>query len=315
MTHDHQHDRDAARGMALMIVAVLIIPGMDAAAKYLSATLSPVQIGFLRYLVQSVLLLTIVTVLRRSLTTPAMLRAMGRFAFGGMCIAIASVTLFWGLQYLPLANAIAIFFVEPLILTILSAVFLGEKVGWHRSLAVAVGLVGALIVIRPNFAMFGWASVLPLIAATAFAALMATLRAMPAGLDTLRIQTVTGLFATLLLGALLLTGHLAGVELLSYTAPSAWEWSLLLAVGVVATAVQAMMTLAVRLAQASLLAPFQYLEIISATIYGYLIFDEFPDGLTWLGTAVILTAGLYVVHRERRLAKARARAGRLVPLG
>ncbi|GAB5377898.1 MAG: hypothetical protein AcusKO_43600 [Acuticoccus sp.] len=169
-----------------------------------------------------------------------------------------------------------------------------------------------MIVIRPNLALFGWATVLPLIAAVAFAGVMATMRAMPAGIDTLRIQFFSGSFAMLFLGVVLFIGHLSGIELLTFHHPTRFEWMLLLTVGFIATLVQAMMTLAVRLTQASLLAPFQYLEIVGATAYGYFIFAEFPDELTWLGTAVILAAGLYVIHRERKLARARAR---LMPLG
>lgn len=300
-------DRDSARGMALMTGAMLIVPGLDATAKYLGETLSPFQIAFIRYAIQSVILLVIVTVMGRSLITPLTIKALPKFVLCGMFTALAAGSLFWSLQYLPLANAIAIFFVEPLILTAFSAIFLGEKVGLHRMSAVVVGLLGALIVIRPNFALFGWAAVLPLIAAVAFAGVMTTLRSMPAGLDSLRIQTMSGAFATLFLGLVLFTGHFSGVEVLTLAPPTGFEWSLLVGVAAVATIAQAMFTLAIRYAEASLLAPFQYIEIIGATAYGYLIFGEFPDGLTWLGTAIILASGLYVIHRERVRAKARVK--------
>lgn len=314
LTSQHQIDRDASRGMALMTGAMLIVPGLDATAKFLGETLSPFQIGFLRYLVQTLILLGIVALLRRRLFTPETWRAMPRFALCGVLIAVSVGSLFWALQYLPLANAIAIFFVEPLVLTAFSAIFLGEKVGWHRMSAVVVGLVGALIVIRPNFAMFGWAAMLPLLAAFTFAGVMTTLRAMPAAIDTVRIQTFCGGFAALVLGVAMIVGHFLQVKLFTFVPPTTNQWLILVALGVVATIAQAMFTLAARFAQASLLAPFQYLEIVMATVYGYFIFDEFPDALTWLGTTIILSAGLYVVHRERRLARARARL-RQMPLG
>ncbi len=300
--------------MALMTGAMLIVPGLDATAKYLGESLSPFQIGFLRYLVQTLILLVIVTVLRRPLFTPDTRRAMPQFALCGALIAVSVGSLFWALQYLPLANAIALFFVEPLILTAFGAIFLGEKVGWHRTSAVAVGLVGALIVIRPNFAMFGWAAMLPLVAAFTFAGVMTTLRSMPVSIDTIRIQTFCGGFAAVVLGIGMVVGQVLDVKLLEFTPPTSTQWMILIALGFVATIAQAMFTLAARYAEASLLAPFQYLEIVGATAYGYLIFHEFPDGLTWLGTAVILSAGLYVIHRERTRAKARARL-RQMPLG
>ena len=310
---EHQIDRDAARGMALMAGAMLIVPGLDATAKYLSATLSPIQIAFLRYLIQSLILVAIVMVMRRPLVSHATIALMPKFALCGAFIATAAGALFWTFQYLPLANAIAIFFVEPLVLTAFGAIFLGEKVGIHRASAVAVGLLGALIVIRPNFALFGWPALLPLVAAVAFAGLMTTMRSMRTGMDALRVQTISGAFATLFLGIALLVGHLGGVSSLTYVAPTSAEWTILVAIGIIATATQAMFTLAVRFAEASLLAPFQYLEIVGATAFGYLIFEEFPDELTWVGTAIILAAGLYVIHRERVRARARMRA-RQMPL-
>lgn len=291
--------------MALYIAAMFLVPTLDAGAKLLGETLEPVFIAFMRYVIQTVLLLAILTALRHPIITGTR-ASMPLLIQGGALQAVAIASLFWALQYLPLANTVAIFFVAPLIMTIFSAVFLGEKVGWHRTGAVMVGLLGALVVLRPNVALYGWAALLPLLTAVTFAGAIITLRKVSAGLDPFRVQVTTGAFATLVLGAAVLIGHPAGVTLLSAAWPTTFEWTILIGIGVVATVAQTLVTRAVKLAEASLLAPFQYLEIVGATLLGYFIFSEFPDALTWTGTAIILSAGLYVIHRERRLARVAA---------
>ncbi len=296
--------------MALFCTAMLIIPAIDACGKLLVATISPFEVGLFRNLIQTGILVTALTLMGRAIVTPEVRLYLGRIALCGVCLATCGGFMFWGLQSLPLANAVAIFFAEPLILTIFSVIFLGEKVGWHRSLAVLVGLVGALIVIRPNFAAFGWAALMPLVAATLFALAMTILRSLSGRVDAMRIQAMAGVFGSISLSLLLLVGGVLGAEILQFRTPQGVEWLLLLAVGLGATGVQLMMTVALRLAEASMLASFQYLEIVGATAIGYLVFGEFPDALTWLGTAIILASGLYVVHRERRRALERRLAAR-----
>lgn len=296
-------DIDPGRGMALMASAMLIAPGMDAIAKLLATDLPPFQVGFLRFLLQTVLLggVLLLGSRRRAFAVPR--AAMPKLALAGALIGLAIGFLFWSLASLPLANAIAIFFVEPLILTLFSALFLREAVGWHRLSAVGVGLVGAMIVIRPNWANFGWVALLPLLAAVFYAGQLTVIRSITAQLSGLRVLFYSGAFATLFLGLALLAGDGAGAPHLSWKAPPRDLWGLVLGLGVLSAVSHLMITTAFRMTQASILAPFQYLEIISATIFGYLIFGDFPDILTWLGTAIILAAGIYVFHRERRQAR------------
>lgn len=296
-----------------MIAAVLAVPSLDAIAKFLGASMSPLQIAFIRYCVQTVILFTVLTALRRQIATPAVVAALPRLTFMGALMAGSVATLFISLLYLPLANAIAIFFVAPLILTGFGVVFLGERVGWHRRAALAVGLFGTLVVLRPNVTEFGWAAVLPLFSAAGFAGVLTVLRSMRGSLDPLRTQAVSGAFATAFLGVGCALGIASGVPVLALTMPTGQEWILLLLLGSLATFFQFLFTLAVRLAEASLLAPFQYLEIFAATVLGYVIFDEWPDALTFCGTAIILAAGLYVFHRERRLGLMAEKAKPRVP--
>lgn len=292
-----------------MVTAMLVVPAMDAIAKVLTADLSPFQIGFLRYAIQTLLLALVLVALalvrRRAFAVPR--TALPKLALAGVFMGSGIGSLIWALTFLPLANAIAIFFVEPLILTLFSALFLRETIGLHRLSAVAVGLLGAVIVIRPNWALFGWASVLPLVSALSYAALLTTIRSITAHLDGLRVQFYSGAFAGLFLGLALFVGNAAAVPVFTWSAPAPTAWGLLLVLGVTATITHFMITIAFKTTQASILAPFQYLEIISATLLGYLVFGDFPDALTWLGTAIILSAGGYVFHRERQHARHRRR--------
>lgn len=286
-------------GMLFMILAMLVVPGMDALAKLLTDTLSPGVIALGRFFFQTLLLLPLMLVLRRPLLTTRW----RLHALRGALIALATLLIFWAFQYLPLANALAIFFVEPLLLTLLSALFLGEKVGVRRLTAVVVGLVGALIVIRPNWQAFGWATVLPLGTAFCFAGYLALTRHAAAAEDALTMQFWVGIFGALFMLAALVLGTLLEIRILAVTLPVLADWVLLVGVGVIATVSHVLIAVAFRRTSASLLAPFQYLEIVSATLLGYLLFGDFPDALTWLGTVVIIGAGLYVFFRERQLSR------------
>lgn len=294
--------------MIFMIVAVLVVPGMDALSKMLTDWMSPGQIALLRLGMQT-LVLGGALVWRRDLRWPdGGPRMLVNLAVAGLFIAGSILSMIWALSVLPLANAIAIFFVEPLILTLFSALFLGERVGWRRVAAVTVGLCGAVVVIRPNWAAFGWHALLPLATATFMAAYLSATRHLGARLGGLVLQTwaggFAGLFAALALGA----GLVFGLEPLSVGPIPTVAWPLLVGLGLLASVAHLMLTLAFRRAEASLLAPFQYLEIISATALGYLIFGDFPDALTWTGVAIILASGLYVFHREGRAARRERRA-------
>lgn len=289
---------NAETGMLLMTGAMLLVPTMDVFAKLLSDTQSAAQVAFCRFLFQTTVL-AIILLMARQLRWP---RGHLRHLVGaGGLIGAAIVLFFWAIKYLPIANAISIFFVEPLILTIFSAVFLGEKVGWRRVLAVLVGLVGAMVVIRPNWSAYGWPAVLPLGTAFCFAGYLIIIRHMSSSLSGVQTQAWIGFFAMLALGGVLLVGTVWPAEPLVFHPAGVHELTLLLGLGLVATIGHFVIAQAFRYAPASVLAPFQYLEIIGATILGYLVFDDFPDAMTWLGTGIILAAGLYVFNRERRL--------------
>lgn len=282
-------------GMAFMIAAVLVVPFGDALSKSLTGILNPFEIAFWRYVFQMLVLGIVVLAFRRKL----MRGPWPLLILGGLTSAATLAALIGAFVTMPIATAIAIFFVEPLILIVLAGPFLGERAGWRRYGAVAVGLAGAVIVIRPSWDIFGWASILPLIAATAFAGNAIVIRRLSPVMDAISIQFWFALVAVVALGAGLLAS--GGFDLVALESDFDWlgPWGQLVFMGALSAFTFFLFSEAFRRTPASTLAPFQYIEIIGATIVGYVFFGDFPDLWTWIGTGVILASGLYVFHRER----------------
>jgi drug/metabolite transporter (DMT)-like permease len=209
---------------------------------------------------------------------------------------------------MPMAEAIAIFFVEPLILTLLSGPLLGERVGWRRYLACVVGFGGAMLIIRPSFAEFGWLAAAPLAAALCFALYLALTRRHALRLDPVSMQLWSGVAGAAVIGALLLVGHAMGSTFFRVAPVGTETLWMMLGVGAFATVSHFFIAAAFARAPASVLAPFQYLEIITAVLAGYLAFGDFPDAVTWAGIAIIVGSGLVIFHRER-VASRRAATG------
>ena len=302
-------DRQVEFGILLMVLGMLLIPGIDAIAKFLSDSVPPGQVAWSRFLFQSLYLLPFVLLgggLRPGRDSG---RDLGWQALRGMLIALATLFFFWGLKYLPLADAISIFFVEPLILTLLAAVILKEPVGWRRLGAVALGFVGALIVIRPSFQVFGWPAVLPLCAAGCFAFYLLLTRRLVRSGDAIAMQFLSGIFGGLTLSLALGIGAAGSIAVIDPVWPTVSEWALMALLGLIATSGHMFVVHAFRRASPSILAPFQYLEIITATLLGLLVFGDFPEPLTWLGVAIIIASGLYVFQRERTLRRQAEQAG------
>ena len=284
------------RGMILMAAGVLMAPGIHAVAKGLGDVLSPGQVAWFRFFFQFVFLLPLVLIGHRGrLPWPSPTHAVR-----GFLLASATMAFFWALTYMPLADSAAIFFVEPLILTLMSALFLGERIGWRRVLAVVVGFIGALIVIRPSFETVGAPALLPLIAAICFALYLTITRAAARAEDARAMQSWVCFFGMLALSLTMAASMTMGWAAMQPVWPRLDSWGWLLLLGLIATVSHMLAIRAFRLAPASVLAPFQYLEILGATFLGAVIFDDVPDLLTGLGIAIIIGSGLYVFHRERR---------------
>ncbi len=283
-------------GILLMTAGMLVIPGIDAIAKFLSDDVAAGQVAWGRFLVQSLILLPFVLLRKRA--ADAFRRPFVHFA-RGFLIAMATLMFFASLKYLPMADAIAIFFVEPFILTLISAVFLGETIGWRRIGAILVGFIGALMIIRPSYAIFGLPALLPIGAACCFAIYLALTRSLAQGADPVIMQLTAGLSGLLVMSVALVAGGSMDIAVVTPVWLSPDHWTLLILLGLIGTIAHLLVVNGFKRAPASLLAPFQYLEIISATLLGFFIFGDFPDPLTWVGIAIIVGSGLYVLHRER----------------
>lgn len=293
-----------ASAMAIMVTAMLFLPTMDAIAKYLANTegISPTMTTFTRFVFQSVSLFLVLLLLPK--------RALGNKrnilinVLRGLLVGTAVMIFFTAIKYMPLADAIAIFFVEPLIVLLLSPYLLGEEVGWRRRLAAMVGFSGAILVIQPSYENFGPVSLMPLLTAFFFALYLILTKKSGAKDDPVMMQFYSGIGAILTLSVVMVFGQVLGFEDFSPSIPTTQtSILLLLLIGVIATVGHMMIVIALTKAPASTLAPFQYVEIIVATVLGLLVFAEFPDLLQWCGIIIIIGSGLYTFWREQKLEK------------
>ena len=291
--------------------AMLVLPVMDVLAKLLGQVMSPLQVTLSRFLVQAVLALIAALVIGNpgTLLPPRL----GLHFARGLCLAGATLAFFTALKVMPIPDTLGIFFTEPMILTALSTIFLGERVGWRRWSAVLVGFAGALFIIRPSWSAFGIYAALPLGAAFLFAGYLLLTRRLSEEGSMLAAQFVTGIAGTIVLGALLVLGTAAGLAGLSATLPQGIEWTYLCGIGAISFVAHGLVVLAFQRAPASVLAPFNYMEIVSATALAYAVFGDFPGGSTWIGIALIVASGIYIAHREHQIARARKKPARDLP--
>ena len=283
----------------MMIIAMLLLPGMDAIAKWLAGSISPGQISWSRFFFQLILLAPFIFRQRK----PWLTATLYLHAIRGGLIAAATALFFSGLIYLPIAEAISIFFIEPMLVTLLSVVFLRERIGIRRLSAIAIGFCGAMIIIRPTFSEVGWPVMYPVGAALCFSFYILLTRKLVRYEEPVRLQFFAGVFGCLVMSIALFAGTVGQFDMLTAVYPTTGQWLLLGGLGLIATVGHLLVVYAFRHAPVGMLAPFQYVEIIGATIYGLLLFNDFPDLMTWAGILIITGAGVYIFHRESRLAQ------------
>jgi drug/metabolite transporter (DMT)-like permease len=289
-------DRPLA-GILLMIGFCILAPLGDALAKLIGAAIPLVQLLAIRFAIQSVLLLPIMAAQGQM---PALSRRfLGLTLLRTILHIIGIGAMFISLRYLPLADALAIAFVMPFILLLLGRYLLDEEVGPRRLTACTVGFGGTLLVIQPSFAEVGAPALLPLVVAVAFALFMIVTRHMTRTVDPVSIQAISGIQATIILFALLAAGSGTEFQFLATITPDSYYTWLLAAIGIVGTVAHLMMTWSLRFAPSATLAPMQYLEIPFATLFGWLIFSDLPNGLALAGILITMASGLYIVFRER----------------
>jgi drug/metabolite transporter (DMT)-like permease len=293
-------------GILLMLGFCVVAPMADSLAKLLGQAMGVVQLVTVRMVLQVVLLLPLVWWMGLTLRMTG--RVMRLTAIRSVLHVAGIGTMFLALRYLPLAEAIAIAFVMPFIMLVLGHLVLGEEVGHRRIIACCVGFAGTLMVMQPSFAEVGWPALLPLGVALIFALFMLVTRQIARETDPIALQVVSGIIASAILVPVLVLSSPFALPGFETTMPEGNAWLLLLAMGALGTGGHLLMTWSLRFAPSATLAPMQYLEIPVATFFGWLIFNDFPDGLALAGIGVTISAGLYIIFREQSVSQSARRS-------
>ena len=289
-------------GVGLMLGFCIVAPMGDAMAKILGQSVPLGVLLFVRFAVQAIVLIPLVLLTGRHWKMRGRLLRLTALRTALHIVGIGAM--FSALQYLPLADAVAIAFVMPFLMLLLGKYVLGEEVGPRRIYACIVGFIGTLLVIQPSFANVGLPALLPLVVAVVFSLFMLVTRQIAKETDPIGLQAVSGVMAVVFMAPLLWLARDSGFAPLELIRPNSTEWSMLIAIGLLGTFAHLLMTWSLRYAPSATLAPMQYLEIPFATIIGWLVFRDLPNGLAALGILVTISAGLYIVIRERANARA-----------
>ncbi|MBA4786327.1 MAG: DMT family transporter [Rhizobiales bacterium] len=296
----HAPTASIVNGLLLMLLAMLVAPLIDTFSKLATDTTSPTMITAGRFVFQAIFMLPIV--IWHGLWRSFSWRMSTFHAIRAALITVGMICFVATLAVMEVADAVAIFFVEPMILTVLSSIFLKEVVGWRRYTACGVGFLGAMIIIQPSFADIGFVALLPIATAFCVAVFALMTRALARYENPWAMQFQMALWGIPISAALLAIGSGSGIAFMAPSTPDVTTVAWLVGVGFFATLSGVLAVYAYRVAPASILAPIQYFEIVSATLFGWLIFGDFPDGTKWLGIAIVVGSGLYIIWRERRAA-------------
>lgn len=296
-----------AVGLLCAIGAWFMFSLNDVGIKFLSGDYALHQIVLVRSIVGLTLTLAIIMPLEGGYSLMKT-RYLSIHCIRGFCVVLANMTFFVGLSVISLPEASAIFFVAPLFITALSVLFLGEKVGLHRWMAVVIGLAGVVIMLRPGTDAFQYAAFLPLFAAFAYACLQVLTRKIglkeKASTMTFYIQLVF-VVVSVLFGLAFSDGRYANPDNVAldflfrpWIIPRPLDWVIMISLGVSSGIGGYLVSQAYRLCAAAVVAPFEYLALILAIFWGITLWDEWPDLVAWLGISLIFASGLYVFWRE-----------------
>ena len=270
----------------------------DALVKYASQTMPPAQLIFVRGVMASVLVLAVAQAMGATRRIREIAR--GWVAVRAVVDAIATVLFLVSLFHLPLANATAINMASPLIITVLAAVFLGERLGLSRWVAVGIGFLGVVLIIQPQAEGFNDYALVCLLSTVLLSVRDIVTRRVHAGVPSILVTLSNTVAVTLLAGGLSL------VE--GWRAFTAFEMGLLAVVAVFLSAAYYLIVISTRRGDLSLIAPFRYTAILFATVAGFAIWGDTPNALAWCGIALVIASGIYVLRVSRR-----ARAAPVTP--
>jgi len=285
-THSDRQNLPVA--IAYIVAAAILIPISDAFAKQLTSSLASAQVAWLRYAAQTAFLLPFV-LWRFGLAAFVPRNPMAQ-AIRGVLIAIIVLCFFASLSRIPLADTVAVFFVNPFVITALSPLFLGERVGVWRWSAVAAGFAGTLLIVRPGFATVELGTLYALAAGCFYAVFVLVTRRIAGQDPALKTTFLTGLGATIVIG---MVAPFVWAPVEAVHVPN------IVLMGLLGTGFSLFVIFAYERAAASQLAPFGYVEIVAAALIGWIAFADFPDAVSWMGITVITGSGLVIAWRER----------------
>ena len=289
MSNSPATQRGTLIGIALMLSAMASLPFLDVCAKILGRQGIPVmEIVWARMAFGS--LLTLPFALKIAGPRGLLPNRPVYHSFRAAFLIAATGFFFWALHYLSIADCLSIFFVQPLIVTMLSPVVLGEHVGIRRWIAVVIGFIGTLIIIRPGFQEISPGQLLALGAGTSLAIYMLMTRKI-SGENHAMVTTFHTSFAGAIIASV--------IAWFVWQTPTASQWGLFVLLAFIATFGHFLIVRAYDYCEASLLAPLAYTEMIMATAAGWWFFGDFPDRWTFLGVGILIACAIYISVRER----------------
>ena len=275
------------KAIVLNLSAWVMLPIMDGFAKHLSSTLPVLQITWSRYFFTVLIVLPIMLIFfRKNFTWTEKPKLQ---LIRGLLLFCANILFFYSISIISLAKALTLAFIAPLIVTTLSPVLLGEKVGFRRWAAVITGFLGSLIVIRPGFVELNLASIAALGTGVLYGFYLIVTRKLHNSDHPLLTLLLTGVVG-LVIGSIIMPSI--------WVQPTINEWYMMFAIGFFASIGHLLLILSLRFADASKLAPFGYFEIVTNIIIGYYYFNHFPDIWTFLGLLIIIFSGVYIFRRD-----------------
>lgn len=273
-----------------MIATGFILAGMDAFAKFLALGVPIIMVLWGRYFFHTVITFCAYAIKTRSIGF-LQSRRPGLQFFRALALFGATFFMYVAITRMPLGDAAAIQFLAPVLVTALSGLLLGEYVGPRRWMAVVFGFVGVLLVARPGSGVLGWNALLPLATAVLLAGYMLMTRIIR---DKDNPAATT--FYTTAVGALILSV----LVIFNWQALSAFQWSLMVSMGAAGAVGHFMLVKAFHMAEASMLAPFTYSQVVGAILWGFLVFGDVPSLWTVCGASLVIGSGVYVWYRETR---------------
>ena len=300
-----QSTSDHRAGLLFALAGFALLSTGDAIIKTMSGEWPPVAVAALRFVIGATALSALLVVRQG----PRALRPANPWlqAGRGICLGAASLLFFSAIFVMPLAETTALIFVAPIFTSLLSRPLLGETVRPAVWIASAIAMVGVAIVLRPNLAEVGWYALLPLASALFMSLVMIGNRASAGTGTPLAMQAYIALGAAAMLLLAALIAQVSGIEALEAGMPAWHVVARCAMVAVTASTAHWLVYLGTTRAGAATIAPMTYIQLLVASIMGWLLFDEVPDALTWLGAAIIVAAGLYLWRDGRELTSSRNR--------